>query len=315
MLAVLIAVGGEMLGDVLVRAQAHGASVQQGKDQAAPLALAGRERGDLAALQGEGLGEKLAGDSLPGIAVGTAGGGGQSRGEPGIERVGAAGPGIRRRRIQGVVGIDALEEEVPEGDQRRKEALVKGPGSEGGELVELGPAEELKEENQELGWGKARAGRGWFWGRGVFLDRRLYAYRVICILCDILTFVKPKNIRSAVSERQLQKLLTLWPALKGSLAQVRKPCIRPHCPACARGEKHPNHLLAFSRKGRRRCMYVPLAMVPALEHALENGRRIEQLLYDMGPALLREYRAQNPAQTGPSTRLARPQTKKSRTKS
>ncbi len=46
------------------------------------------------------------------------------------------------------------------------------------------------------------------------------------------------------------------------------------------GEKHPNHLLAFTQQGRRRCLYIPKAMVPALKHALENGRRIERLPWD-----------------------------------
>jgi hypothetical protein len=117
--------------------------------------------------------------------------------------------------------------------------------------------------------------------------------------------VKPKNKKSAVHQDFLKKLLPLWPALKGSLAQVRKPCIRPNCPACACGDKHPNYLLAFSDKGKRRCLYVPLAMVRVIQGALDNGRRIEQLLYETGPALLREYRAQNPAQTGPAVRLRR----------
>lgn len=121
----------------------------------------------------------------------------------------------------------------------------------------------------------------------------------------ILPVVKHKNIRSPVQQRFLEKLLPLWPALKGSLAQVRKPCIRPNCPACARGDKHPNYLLAFTHQGRRRCLYVPRAMVPVLKRALENGRRIEQLLYKMGPTLLREYRAQNPAQTGPAVQEKR----------
>jgi hypothetical protein len=111
------------------------------------------------------------------------------------------------------------------------------------------------------------------------------------------------------------KLLALWPALKGSLAQVRKPCIRPDCRACARGDKHPNYLLAFTQRGRRRCLYVPKAMVAVLKRALENGRRIEQLLNEMGPALLREYRAQNPAQTGPAVRIRRSLAKKRRSKS
>ena len=124
----------------------------------------------------------------------------------------------------------------------------------------------------------------------------------------ILPMVKHKNISSPVQRRFLEKLLPLWPALKGSLAQVYKPCIRLNCRACARGDKHPNYLLAFTQKGRRRCLYVPRAMVPVLKQALANGRRIEQLLYEMGPTLLREYRARNPAQTGPAIQVKRKKT-------
>ena len=126
----------------------------------------------------------------------------------------------------------------------------------------------------------------------------LYAY----IPCYI-HLMKQKVKHSSVQQQFLEKLLPLWPALKGSLAQVRKPCIRPGCPACASGHKHPNYLLAFTQKGKRRCLYVPLAMVPILKRALENGRRLEQLLYDLGPALLSEYRGRNPTQTGPKARL------------
>ena len=121
----------------------------------------------------------------------------------------------------------------------------------------------------------------------------------------ILFLVKQKKINSPVQQRFRDKLLKCWPGLKGSLAKVYKPCIRPHCEVCARGDKHPNYLLAFTEKGRRRCLYVPKSMVPMLKRALENGRRIERLLYEMGPALLREYRAENPAQTGPAVRLKR----------
>lgn len=115
--------------------------------------------------------------------------------------------------------------------------------------------------------------------------------------------MKQKINLSAIEQDFLKKLLPLWPALKGSLALVHKPCIRPQCPACARGDKHPNYLLSFRHKGRWRCLYVPRAMVPFLKRALDNGRRLEQLLYDMGPALLREYRTRNPPRTGPAARL------------
>lgn len=131
-----------------------------------------------------------------------------------------------------------------------------------------------------------------------------YAY-----VSAILDSVKKKEIDDSVEQRLRDKLLSCWPALKGSLAQVYKPCIRPHCAACARGDKHANYLLTFTEKGRRRCLYVPKSMVPMLKRALKNGRRIEQLLYEVGPALLREYRAQNPAKTGPAVQLKRPRGK------
>jgi hypothetical protein len=82
----------------------------------------------------------------------------------------------------------------------------------------------------------------------------------------------------------------LWPALKGSLARVYKPCIRKNCAACARGDKHPAWLLSFTQHGRRRCLYVPLTLVPALRKALKNGRKLEALLYKMGVAMVKEHR-------------------------
>ncbi len=125
-------------------------------------------------------------------------------------------------------------------------------------------------------------------------------------ICAILPSVKQIKNDPPVAQRFRDQFLTWWPALKGSLALVYKPCVRPHCPACARGDKHPNYLLTFTHKGRRRCLYVPKPMVAMLKRALENGRRIERLLYEMGPALLQEYRARNPAQTGPAVRVKRP---------
>ena len=92
------------------------------------------------------------------------------------------------------------------------------------------------------------------------------------------------------------QLLALWPALKGSLSEVRKPCIRPHCPACARGDKHPAFLFSFSEKGRRRCMYVPAELVPLLQEGLENGRKLEALLSEVGPTLLRLFREERATQ-------------------
>jgi len=50
-------------------------------------------------------------------------------------------------------------------------------------------------------------------------------------------------------------------------------------------------MLCFTHRGRRRCLYVPWALVPVIRRAHKNGRRLEDLLYRVGPALLKEFRA------------------------
>jgi hypothetical protein len=96
--------------------------------------------------------------------------------------------------------------------------------------------------------------------------------------------------RSSLQSAVASKILALWPALKGSLALVRKPCVRPACQACACGDNHPAYLLSFTHRGRRKSMYVPARLVPVLRRAVHNGRRIEQLLYRVGPLLIQEDR-------------------------
>jgi len=105
-------------------------------------------------------------------------------------------------------------------------------------------------------------------------------------------YIHMKTRSSAAIQKWKQQLPAHWPALKGSLAKVYKPCIRKNCPACQRGDKHPAWLLSFSQKGRRRCVYVPLHLVSVIRRALKNGRRLEQLLYRVGPELIKEDRRQ-----------------------
>lgn len=95
---------------------------------------------------------------------------------------------------------------------------------------------------------------------------------------------------TAKSLEQLRsEMAELWPAAKGSLSEVRKPCVRPNCRACASGEKHPVWLFSFRQAGRRRCMYVARDLVPQLQKAIENGRRVEALMADAGEALIRQF--------------------------
>lgn len=114
--------------------------------------------------------------------------------------------------------------------------------------------------------------------------------------------MRNKSVFPALREQYFRELQRLWPALKGSVAAVRKPCVRPNCPACARGDKHLVWTLSLREQGRRRCLYVPAELVPLLQQAVANGRRLEQLLYQMGPALLRQHREQRTGHRQPAAR-------------
>ena len=88
----------------------------------------------------------------------------------------------------------------------------------------------------------------------------------------------------------LAQVARLWPAAKGSVAEVHKPCIREGCQACAEGRKHRAFILAYKEGRRRRCLYVPQRQVAALRAAIANGRRIEQLLSQCGAAMVKQAR-------------------------
>lgn len=97
-----------------------------------------------------------------------------------------------------------------------------------------------------------------------------------------------------MTKKQVQKILaTIGPAVKGSLVEVRKPCIRANCPACESGRKHQAFMFHYAKEGKRCCMYVPRACVEALRGALRNGRLVEQCLHEAGPALIRAWRAKD----------------------
>lgn len=86
------------------------------------------------------------------------------------------------------------------------------------------------------------------------------------------------------------KMAKLWPLAKGSVAEVHKPCIRPNCSACASGRKHAAFIFSFKEKSRRRCMYVPRELVPLLQQAIRNGRKMEELMSLAGSELIRQHR-------------------------
>jgi hypothetical protein len=74
----------------------------------------------------------------------------------------------------------------------------------------------------------------------------------------------------------------LWPLALGSLSFRKSPCIRDRCEACARGDQHVSAVLYLRVKGRRIGLYIPEDLVPQIQRALENGRALQELLYETG---------------------------------
>jgi hypothetical protein len=54
--------------------------------------------------------------------------------------------------------------------------------------------------------------------------------------------------------------------------------VRTNCAACATGEGHRSYVLYGRRGGERSSLYVPEELVPDIQVALENGRRLKDLI-------------------------------------
>jgi hypothetical protein len=135
----------------------------------------------LAALEAQGLSQKVRGQATAGLTIGAGGRADQLARELGIDPVGAAGPGVGDNGLEGMVVLEPLKEQIPEGDQRSEESLIKGKGLKGRQLEQGAAGEELDKKPQQLGWGEAgRAFSGFGFG-GVFFDGIEYAYYGICI--------------------------------------------------------------------------------------------------------------------------------------
>lgn len=79
-----------------------------------------------------------------------------------------------------------------------------------------------------------------------------------------------------------EQVSRLWPAGLGSLTLRRSPCIRERCHACETGEQHPSYVLYAKQNGRRLALYIPDRLVPEVRKAVENGRALQELLYEAG---------------------------------
>ena len=114
---------------------------------------------------------------------------------------------------------------------------------------------------------------------------------VCCVLLDmnmcILTHVRYEGrpFRNSVRCRSLVAERTNGALARGSWLLQLSPqsCVRENCPACMSGEQHPSYVLYGRQKGRRFAVYVPEELVPEVHRCLENGRALQELLYQAAP--------------------------------
>ncbi len=79
----------------------------------------------------------------------------------------------------------------------------------------------------------------------------------------------------------------VWPAILGSLSLRRAPCVRGNCSACRSGEQHQSFVLYGRLRGRRFSVYVPEELVPEVRRCLENGRALQEALYEAAPRYIK----------------------------
>src|SRR5215468_5206097 len=93
-----------------------------------------------------------------------------------------------------------------------------------------------------------------------------------------------KSIESPEDVRRwfLRQVSELWPLAIGSLPVRAGPCIRDKCSACQRGEGPASCALYGRQKDRRFSVYVPQKMVPRVQQAVDNGRKLQKLIGEAG---------------------------------
>jgi hypothetical protein len=90
----------------------------------------------------------------------------------------------------------------------------------------------------------------------------------------------------------LKEVEKLWPLAGGSLSLRKNRCIRPNCPVCRSGEGHPAYALHTRLQGRQTSLYVPDELVEKVEVAVQNRKKLQQLLVEVGRRYVNAIKAQ-----------------------
>jgi len=90
----------------------------------------------------------------------------------------------------------------------------------------------------------------------------------------------------------LKEVEKLWPLSGGSLSLRKNRCIRSNCPVCRSGEGHPAYALHTRSQGRQTSLYVPDELVEKVEVAVQNRKKLQELLVEVGRHYVNALKAQ-----------------------
>lgn len=90
----------------------------------------------------------------------------------------------------------------------------------------------------------------------------------------------------------LKEVEKLWPLAGGSLSLRKNRCIRPNCLMCRSGEGHPAYALHTRSAGRQSSLYVPDELAEEVEEAVENRKKLQALLVEVGRRYVNARKAQ-----------------------
>ena len=88
----------------------------------------------------------------------------------------------------------------------------------------------------------------------------------------------PEDVR----KWSLKEVEKLWPLAGGSLSLRKNRCIRPNCQMCRSGEGNPAYALHTRLRGRQTSLYVPDELVEKVEGAVQNRKKLQELLVEAG---------------------------------
>lgn len=89
--------------------------------------------------------------------------------------------------------------------------------------------------------------------------------------------------KSETQKRFMEEVVKLWPAAKGSVRKYNRKCTKKSvCEKCKSGEGHPVWEMTYYKDGKQKSKHIATAHIEEVKKALENGRRIEELLVEFG---------------------------------